>query len=273
MFGLTIEPLSETILSSACRWNRDRYGLRCLRLPGHRATGTPGNNSLEPYTAEGFLLWWLRARDLTTVIDMLLRDKEFAAAIDARRIGAIGFSLGGYTMFEIAGGRTDPARLQAFCRSADAEGCADPPEFPNLFARWNELEASSPAFRDAASQAGASYRDARTRAVFSIAPAAGPAFIPESLRQIAVPVAVFAGADDSLVPVRSNAQLLARLTPHASLTLLEGGINHYTFLATCTDAGRRGQPQLCGDAPGVDRDMVHQRTVDSAARVFAASLK
>src|SRR3954453_22989575 len=62
------------------------------------AVNHPGNNALEDYTPEGFLVWWERARDLTTAIDMLLRDTEFARIIDPSRIGAAGFSLGGYTV-------------------------------------------------------------------------------------------------------------------------------------------------------------------------------
>lgn len=236
------------------------------------AVNHPGNNALEEYTAEGFLLWWERARDLTTVIDMLLRDRAFGRFIDRDRIGAAGFSLGGYTVLEIAGGRTDPARFREFCRSAEAEGCVDPPEFPNLFGRWAELEATNAAFRRAISQSRGSYRDSRIRAVFAIAPALGPAFIPQSLRRIAIPVAIVAGTDDRTVPIRSNAQLLAKLTPRASLTLLPG-VGHYTFLATCTEAGRVAQPQLCTDGRDIERATIHQRVADHASEFFNNTLK
>ena len=248
---------------------------RALAARGYivAAVNHPGNNALEAYTAEGFLIWWERARDLTTVIDLLLQDKDFARTIDRRRIGAVGFSLGGYTVIEIAGARTDPALFRKFCRSAVAEGCVDPPEFPNLFARWDELEATSQAFQLAVSQSGRSYRDSRIRSVFAIAPALGRAFIPGSLRRLAIPVAIVAGIDDRIVPIRSNAQLLAKLIPRASLMLLPGGVEHYTFLATCMEAGRRMQPTLCTDAQGVDREQIHQRTVHSAVQFFDRTLQ
>ena len=237
------------------------------------AVNHPGNNALEAYTAEGFLLWWERARDLTTVIDLLLHDAEFGRTIDQSRIGAAGFSLGGYTVIEIAGARTNPALFRAFCRSAQAEGCVDPPEFPNLFARWAELEATNQAFQQAVRQAGRSYRDSRVRSVFAIAPALGPAFIPDSLRRLAIPVAIVAGSEDRIVPIGSNAQLLATLIPRASLMLLPDGVGHYTFLAICTDAGRRMQPTLCTDASGIDRDRIHQRTIDRAIQFFDGTLR
>jgi predicted dienelactone hydrolase len=213
------------------------------------AVNHPGNNALEEYTAEGFLTWWERARDLTVVVDMLLHDPQFGLLIDPRRIGAAGFSLGGYTVIEMVGGRTDLALFRKFCHSVEAEGCVDPPEFPNLFARWDELEATSPAFRRAARESRRSYRDPRVRSVFAIAPALGRAFIPESLRRIGTPVAIVAGTDDRIVPIASNAQWLAKVIPRASVMLLPGGVGHYTFLATCTEAGRRTQPQLHSRPP------------------------
>src|SRR5215831_4732340 len=85
------------------------------------AVNHPGNNALEPYTTQGFLLWWERAKDLSNVIDQMLADKTFASHIDSKRIGAAGFSLGGYTMIEIAGGITDAAGFVRFCDSTKAD--------------------------------------------------------------------------------------------------------------------------------------------------------
>jgi predicted dienelactone hydrolase len=57
---------------------------------------------MEPYTVQGFTLWWERAKDLSTVLDDVLADPDFGPHIDRRRIGAAGFSLGGYTVIEFA---------------------------------------------------------------------------------------------------------------------------------------------------------------------------
>ena len=70
------------------------------------AVNHPGNNAIEPHTVQGFMLWWLRANDLSAVLNDLLTDPEFGPRIDRMRIGAAGFSLGGYTMFELAGARS-----------------------------------------------------------------------------------------------------------------------------------------------------------------------
>jgi predicted dienelactone hydrolase len=237
------------------------------------AVNHPGNNALEAYTAEGFLVWWERARDLTTVIDAVLRDDALRDIVDQRRIGAVGFSLGGYAVIEIAGGRSDPALFQAFCRSSAAQGCDSPPEFPDLFSRWTALAATNPAFQQATLESGRSYRDPRIRAVFAIAPALGPAFITESLMQITMPVAITAGESDPIVPVGPNARRLAEAIPGARLVLQPGGVGHYTFLAACTDAGRTVQPQLCNDSGGADREAVHRRTAQAAVAFFDETLR
>ncbi|HXQ37593.1 MAG TPA: prolyl oligopeptidase family serine peptidase, partial [Anaerolineales bacterium] len=64
-----------------------------------------GNTAAEPQRApQGFLLYWERAKDLTSVLNELLADSMFGPRIDRNRIGAAGFSLGGYTVISVAGG-------------------------------------------------------------------------------------------------------------------------------------------------------------------------
>jgi len=84
---------------------------RDLASRGYIVAGVnhPGNNAVEPYTAEGFMLWWERARDVSAVIDLVLADPPIGPHIDANRIGAMGFSLGGYTRTEQPMLCTDPA--------------------------------------------------------------------------------------------------------------------------------------------------------------------
>jgi predicted dienelactone hydrolase len=236
------------------------------------AVNHPGNNALEPYTVEGFLLWWERARDVSTLIDHLMADRELSLRIDSRRIGAGGFSLGGYTVLALAGARTDPQAFQAFCRSRAVGICQDPAEFPGLFARWAEIEQSDPEFQRASRQAGAPYRDARVRAAFALAPALGPALTSESLRQVSIPVAVVAGELDAVADLDSNAKRVSALLGQVRLTLLPDA-GHYTFLASCTDRGREARPELCTDAANVNREMMHRRAEELAIEFFGRTLE
>ena len=241
------------------------------------AVNHPGNNATEDYTAEGFTFWWERATDLTVVIDQMLRDATFGARIDANRIGAAGFSLGGYTMIEIAGGITVPAAFDRFCKSSKADAiCKSPPEFPDLRAKYDQLTKlakNDAVVADAFHHASDSRRDGRVRAVFAIAPALGPAFDTKSLEKISIPVEIVAGDADQNVPVASSAKYFAAHIAEAKLTLLSGGVGHYVFLDTCTDAARHINPVLCTDGPGVDRADIHSKTAEMALSFFDSNLR
>lgn len=142
----------------------------------------PRNNASEPYTVEGFLTWWQRARDLTEVIDSMLADCDFADRIDSTRIAAAGFSLGGYTMIEIEGGATDVNTFVRYCDLTEADGiCTSPPEFPTLAEDSRKWTQEHP---EAAQHARDSYRDPRLRSVFAMAPALGPAFPASGFKKI-----------------------------------------------------------------------------------------
>jgi predicted dienelactone hydrolase len=246
---------------------------RALAAHGFMVAGAnhPGNTALEPYTAEGFLLWWERARDLTTILNALLEDAEFGPAIDVKRVGVAGFSLGGYTALVLAGARTDPQRLLDYCATSTAEGCDDPPEFPNLFARWKELRATDRRFRALETQAGQSLADERVRAAFVIAPAIAQSFVPDSLKGVRVPIEIVVGAADTAAPPTPNARYLANATG-GKVTVLPG-VAHYTFLARCTDQGRRELPGLCSDAPDVNRQSIHGTAANLAINFFDRTLR
>jgi predicted dienelactone hydrolase len=234
----------------------------------------PGNTALEPYTVQGFALWWLRARDITVVLDAMLADATFGPHIDQARIGAVGFSLGGYTMIELAGGITSLAQFAAYCRAApDATTCKAPPEFADLRAKSEALAREDSAYAAALGEGGRSYREPRIRAVVAIAPALGPAFTPESLAAITIPVVIIAGESDSIVPVDVNAKEAAAKIPHAELTILPGRVDHYVFVNVCTTGGRSLLGPICVDAPEIDRAAIHRTTAALAIKFFEDRLR
>jgi predicted dienelactone hydrolase len=236
------------------------------------AVNHPGNNALEDYTVEGFSLWWLRAVDLSAVIDAVLGDKTFGSQIDPARIGAAGHSLGGYTVIAVAGGITNPAQLQAFCRSPAADvSCSPPPPSSEMRQKTLARLGSDPDFRQRYGQADRSYRDQRVRAVFAMAPGPGPIFTPESLSNVSIPVAIVAGSADEIVPPAAAAEAIARAIPHAALKLFAHA-GHFVFVGTCTLAGRLFFRVVCGDPDGADRDAVHAETIRLALDFFIANL-
>lgn len=247
-----------------------------LAAAGYIVAGVnhPGNNALEPLTFSGFTLWWERATDLTEVLDAMLSDPAFGARIDTARIGAAGFSLGGYTVLELAGARTDRDAFERFCASSSADAICRPPELSQLDQAAVRKAAAAISDEDRASiaKAGASYRDSRVKAVFAIAPALGEAFAADAFAGVAVPVSLVAGNADVTVPPATNIHRIAGMLRGADVEMIDGA-SHYTFLDTCVPDAVDRLPLICKDGPGVDRDAVHARTAARAVAFFDRTLR
>ncbi|HUI54917.1 MAG TPA: hypothetical protein VLY04_08090 [Bryobacteraceae bacterium] len=81
-----------------------------------------------------------------------------------------------------------------------------------------------------------------------------------------------AGIEDDNVPITSSAKYFAANIPGSKLVLLKGGVQHYQFLASCTEAGRKSLPLLCADKPGADRGTIHEKAAAMAVEFFDARL-
>lgn len=236
------------------------------------AVDHPGNSATGPQTWDGFTLWWERATDISQMLDALLADREIGPRIDRQRIGAAGFSLGGYTVLALAGARTNLDAFLAFCQSPAADSVCHPPEMGRVHDRPADGSAPSPARAASLARSGASYRDPRIRAVFAIAPAVAQAFEARSFAGVTIPVGMLGGEADVHVPPATNLRHVARLYPAARVTMLPGA-GHYTFIQSCLPAAADRIGFVCKDNPGIDRDAVHRAAVAAARRFFAETLR
>lgn len=236
------------------------------------AVNHPGNNALEPYTAEGFVLWWERATDLSEVLDGMLADTEFGPAIDKDRIGAAGFSIGGYTVLALGGARTDISVLFDLCsKQPDAPTCKTP-EMKGMGTPEQMLTAVRKTSGVSLARSNESYRDPRVHAIFAIAPGAGFTLTPESLHAMRLPVEIVAGSADPIVSPKDNADYIRAHIRGAKETIIPG-VAHYTFLDTCTAEGKQKLPVFCVDPAGVDREAVHQQVSGMAVQFFDRALR
>lgn len=188
---------------------------------------------------------WLgdRNRQLRGAIDYMLGDWQGRGRIDQDRIGAFGFSAGGMTVLTAVGAEPDLGLI--------ADHCARTVEFIcDLFEEGN-----SPLLNPELARAGNAFSpDPRIGAAVVAAPGLGFAMGPASLRNVNVPVQVWNGEEDSLVPFATNTSrvrdgLGARAEFHSI-----AGAGHFSFLAPC---GALGPPVLCADQAGFDRSAFH----------------
>src|SRR3569833_3391459 len=69
-------------------------------------------NTYDNKIAIDFVTHWERPLDISFVLSALLKDPVFGLAIDTKKIGAAGFSIGGYTVIALAGAQLDYDKLK-----------------------------------------------------------------------------------------------------------------------------------------------------------------
>src|SRR5580658_8447767 len=158
---------------------------------------------------------------------MTLANDVFGSRVDRSKIGALGFSLGGFTVIGLAGAKVSRAQFIQFCATHPtvAGDCASFPEFPNLSKRAGALAARDPAYARRLATGG-SYVDQRIRAVYAIAPAVAQAVTVASLKSIRIPVRIVYGSNDVTVSPKFNADRYLRWIPHAT-GMTVAGAAHY----------------------------------------------
>lgn len=215
-----------------------------------------GDNFLDPSRQGSPALFSQRARQLRATVDFALDGWKDAGSVDAGRIGAFGFSAGGFAVLTLAGGRPDMGLVRDHCRQA--------PEFV-----CDVLRSTGSPLVDGPEGAGEFQPDPRLRAAVVAAPGLGFTFANGGLSDVRVPVQVWSGDQDTSVPHASNSavveqELGSRAEPHRL-----AGAAHVAFLAPC---GLVGPPAFCRDAPGFDREAEHAAMNASILAFFGKSM-
>lgn len=229
------------------------WGVAVLAVDHH------GNTATQPPRPEGFLCWWERARDLSLALDVLSRDGPLAGRLDEDRVGAAGFSLGCHTALALLGGITDMERFRDWAERQGGPLARGPREFPDLADRVAALLSRDGPIQAAWARRGFTHRDPRVAAAVLLAPAPPvQAFTDDSLATIAAPVHMLTVGADQEAPAVHGADWLGTRLRHGTRTGLADAAGHYVFLPEATAAGLREAPDLCRDAPGVNRAAIHE---------------
>jgi len=218
--------------------------------------GNTWNNKI----AECFIKIWERPRDVSFVIDEILKDPHFGPYIDSRRIGVAGYSLGGHTGVWLAGGQISEFDKPTIDEIPEGQL----PTFvtPEIISQIDFSPAKE------------SYRDPRVSAAFLMAPALINLFDFNSLAAIQIPVYVVAPESDQLVPFEKNGKHLAYSVQKAVFHLIPGAANHYVFLNEVSKGGKMMlDKSVAHDPPMVDRRQIHEDIGLSAVKFFHQHLR
>lgn len=184
---------------------------------------------------------WERPRQLKLLDDYMLSAWPDHARIDADRIGAFGFSAGGFTVLAAAGGEADLETVTAHCR--------EHPKFEVC-----RIVAAQPV---AAHGPIAWTHDPRIKAVVSAAPAIGFAFGREGLAKVRQPVQLWRAADDQVLPSPYYVEPVRETLPRPPEVHVVEHAGHYDFLSPCSQALAKQIPEICTSEPGFDRAAFH----------------
>lgn len=191
---------------------------------------------------------------LSALLDGLLRG-PLSESVDAARVGAAGFSAGGYTALLMVGAQPRFQLLPAFC--------AQQPRSVLCIGGGTVRLASPPLSAKA---------DARVRAVFAMSPVAA-FFDRQSLASIVAPVRMYAATADTVLPPDVHARRLKAEIPTLAGYSEVPGADHFVFLAPCSPPMRSATPALCTDKPGIDRRAVHEELHKDMLQFFDAQLR
>jgi predicted dienelactone hydrolase len=195
-----------------------------------------------------------RPRQLSLVIDYMLTAAPMHAAIDPDRVGAFGFSSGGFTVLVAAGATPDLTKVAPHCQAHpdffDCKLAKDhPPPADALKATWTH--------------------DARIKAVVSAAPAMGYAL---DVGKVTLPLQLWRAADDEVLPDPYYATAVRNHLPRAPDYHVVEKAGHFDFLTPCNDEGKVNAAFVCSSAPGFDRAAFHRDFDAKVVGFFQANL-
>ncbi|QAY76406.1 prolyl oligopeptidase family serine peptidase [Sphingosinicella sp. BN140058] len=180
-----------------------------------------------------------RPRQLKLLIDHMVGAPDLRDLVDAKRIGAFGFSSGGFTVLAAAGADPDLDKVVAHCRER-------PQDFDCKLSEGR---------RPAPPQAWT--HDGRIRAVVSAAPALGYTFTKANMRGLRVPVQLWKPAADEILPAPLHADAVLAALPRRPEYHPVPGATHFVFLAPCSAQAAKSSGAICADPAGFDRAAFH----------------
>ncbi|WGU39620.1 prolyl oligopeptidase family serine peptidase [Phenylobacterium sp. NIBR 498073] len=183
-----------------------------------------------------------RPRQLSVLIDYMLTGWAGRVAIDPQRVGAFGFSAGGFTVLTAAGGQADVSRIGEHCQ-------ANPGFYDCRLIAARPVAEGSPAWT----------RDTRIKAAVVAAPALGFAFTREGLAGVKQPVQLWQAGGDQVLPAPWYVEPVRAALPTAPEFHQVEGAGHFDFLRPCTPQLAAAAPAVCAPTPGFDRAKFHER--------------
>ena len=238
-----------------------------VAAPNHPGTTT---GDVRPISSDNGL--WQRPRDISHVVSGLIADPSWSSLIAPGRIAAIGHSMGGWTVMELAGARFDDARFKADCKMHSTSASCEVLRGVRFF---------EPSSREANARLKESFKDKRIKAFVTLDLGLARGFAPSSLAEIDRPVLVIATGPNvsfaSKIQSNLNSRYMADLMPPSTTSYLRiTDAAHFSFLPMCKPNARAilgTDAMLCDDGGGRAREAIHRQVSNEVIHFLARTLK
>lgn len=218
-----------------------------------------GDNYADQSAVGSASLFSGRARELHASVDHMLKNWQGHLSINPERVGAFGFSAGGFTVLTAVGAQPD-FRLVA-------KHCAGSPEFVCDLLRHLKsplLNADTPTMGDTYSP------DLRIKAAVVAAPGLGFTMTPAGLSNVHVPIQLWSADQDESVPYATNTKPIREALAAGIEFHSVAGAGHTSFLVPC---GLVAPPSFCSDPGQFDRKAFHTSMNASVVAFFEKNMK
>ncbi len=205
---------------------------------------------------------WRRPAQLHLLVDYMLGDWRWHERLDAGRVGAFGFSNGGFTVLVAAGGVPNLAEIAPYCEAH--------PEH-DLCATLKQARVDLHVVTQV--PANAWVHDPRIKAIVVAAPAFGFTFGPAGLSNVRVPVQLWRAADDRHQPHPYYEESVRADLHQAPEYRVIPNAGHYDFLPPCDTRLAAKRPDICNSLPGFDRAAFHEQFNADVVQFFQATLR
>ena len=187
-----------------------------------------------------------RPQQAIAALDAVFEDDRFVSHADRARIGAIGYSAGGYTALTLAGAKADFALAATYCQTdgrKDLGSCGPEQDVwadvSKALGNWVPPTNPHP-----------------IKVLVLLDPLA-TMFDAAGLAAVKIPVLLVRPEDDADMNADANALALASNLPHPPQELVVSG-RHFVFIDPCPEEIAADASLICDDDPGVDRASVHR---------------
>lgn len=206
---------------------------------------------------------WFRPQQLKQLTDYMVSEWPGHPRIDTNRIGAFGFSAGGFTTLVAAGGTPDLSKIIPYCQGhPHTVTCGIVSEAPGLL-------------QDLATRMPASIwtHDPRLKAAVVAAPALGFAFGKEGLSGVRMPMQLWRAEFDHVLPDPDYAEAVRIALPTPPEYHVVKNADHFDFLPPCPAPLAKAVPDICEERPGFDRAAFHTAFDRDVVAFFERTLR